>query len=352
MTRGQAQYGALAAKVKALYGKRLRLEDFQHMAAFKSEAEVLEYLRAHPSWSRASGVLSTAGWDYVGRVEVEAALWNELRLEYLSLSHFVPRQDRALMDFRVRIAEYQALLNALRRLRTGKYAKGMPPPSPIVLRGKVDYRALEAARSYDAILDAARGSIYAPTLLHLRPAPGAPLPDYTVCESLLRSAYFAHMLRIVRKQYGGDTRQVLLRSFGEQIDLLNLMHVLRLKTYFPGTAADTCLTMLYPFQYRLKPAMIHALCAAPDAAAVFALIRQTPYAASFERVEAAEVEEYYRRAFYAFNRRCLLTGPPSIYTAIAYLDLKELELQVVVNVIESVKYGVPYNENLARLVGQ
>lgn len=178
----------------------------------------------------------------------------------------------------------------------------MPPPSPIVLRGKVDYRALEAARSYDAILDAARGSIYAPTLLHLRPAPGAPLPDYTVCESLLRSAYFAHMLRIVRKQYGGDTRQVLLRSFGEQIDLLNLMHVLRLKTYFPGTAADTCLTMLYPFQYRLKPAMIHALCAAPDAAAVFALIRQTPYAASFERVEAAEVEEYYRRAFYAFNR--------------------------------------------------
>ena len=133
---------------------------------------------------------------------------------------------------------------------------------------------------------------------------------------------------------------------------MNLMHVLRLKTYFPGTAADTCLTMLYPFQYRLKPAMIHALCAAPDAAAVFALIRQTPYAASFERVEAAEVEEYYRRAFYAFNRRCLLTGPPSIYTAIAYLDLKELELQVVVNVIESVKYGVPYNENLARLVGQ
>ena len=60
MTGGQAQYGALAAKVKALYGKRLRLEDFQHMAAFKSEAEVLEYLRAHPSWSRASGVLSTA----------------------------------------------------------------------------------------------------------------------------------------------------------------------------------------------------------------------------------------------------------------------------------------------------
>ena len=41
----------------------------------------------------------------------------------------------------------------------------------------------------------------------------------------------------------------------------------------------------------------HTDCSYEDAAAVFALIRQTPYAASFERVEAAEVEEYYRRAF-------------------------------------------------------
>ena len=43
--------------------------------------------------------------------------------------------------------------------------------------------------------------------------------------------------------------------------------------------------------------------------------------------------------------------PPSIYTAIAYLELKELELGVLVNVIESVKYGVPYHAEFANLVG-
>jgi len=44
--------------------------------------------------------------------------------------------------------------------------------------------------------------------------------------------------------------------------------------------------------------------------------------------------------------------PPSIYTAVAYLELKELELSVLINVIESVKYGVPYRAELADLVGQ
>ena len=45
-----------------------------------------------------------------------------------------------------------------------------------------------------------------------------------------------------------------------------------------------------------------------------------------------------------------LRRAPSIYTAIAYLELKELELGVLVNVIESVKYGVPYHAEFANLV--
>ena len=39
------RYGALSAKVRAMYGKRLRFSDFEHMAAMPSEQSVLEYLR-------------------------------------------------------------------------------------------------------------------------------------------------------------------------------------------------------------------------------------------------------------------------------------------------------------------
>ena len=67
--------------------------------------------------------------------------------------------------------------------------------------------------------------------------------------------------------------------------------------------------------------------------------------------EVQEAEEYYRRAMYTFNKHQLICGPPSIYTAMAYLDLKGMEMMVLVNVIESVKYGVPYHAGLAELVG-
>ena len=48
-------YGALTAKTKALYGKRLRTADFEHMAALGSETDVLEYLRTQPGGGPSGG---------------------------------------------------------------------------------------------------------------------------------------------------------------------------------------------------------------------------------------------------------------------------------------------------------
>ena len=120
-------YGALSAKIRALYGKRLRADDFARLAGLKNEAELLEALRQHPGWSRALSLVPPGAWSYVGRVEMEGALRDELRLEYRSLSYYVPREDKPLMQFQLRAAERSALLAALRRLKTGRYAKEPPP---------------------------------------------------------------------------------------------------------------------------------------------------------------------------------------------------------------------------------
>ena len=309
-------YGALSAKIRALYGKRLRADDFARLAGLKNEAELLEALRQHPGWSRALSLVPPGAWSYVGRVEMSA------------------------------------LLAALRRLKTGRYAKEPPPTSAVPLRLRLDEGALASCTSYDQLLDAARDTIYAPVLRHLRPSRDGALPDFTLAEAALRTAYFSHLYRIVHCQYTGRTQKVLLRALGEQIDLLNIIHVLRLKTYFPQTEPETYLRVLFPFHYRLNPDFTRALCAAPGVDDVFALLRDSPYRDCFDGVAVGAVEEYYQRAICRFNKRQLAAVPPSIYTAVAYLELKELELSVLINVIESVKYGVPYRAELADLVGQ
>lgn len=342
MTGALMEYGALYAKAKALYGKRLRQADFNRIAACRDVAEVAELLRGHPAWSASAQRLS--GGVYVGRVELELALWQQFRQEYYSLLHFVPRQDRALMAFPVLLQEQRAILAALRRLQAGH-----PLSTPqTVAHSALDWKAVLTCTDMDGLIAAAGRTIYAAALRRLRPAGGG-LPDYTTAEVLLRTVYFSHMYRVIQRNYAGQVRQVLLRAYGEQIDLINLIHILRLKTYFPGER--DYLPLLFPFNYRLRPQLIQALCAAPDAAGVFDLLKDSPYAGAFEHVEVAEVEDYYRRAFYLFNRRQLSSGPPSICTALAYLNLKELELRALVGMVEAVKYGVSPDLSFARLTG-
>lgn len=340
-------YGALTTKAKAMFGRRLRFADFAHMAALRSEGELLEYLRTQPGWS---GAVSRLEGGYVGRVELENALRDQVRSEYLSLLHFAPREDKALLSFPVRLTEQDLILDALRRLHSGGYYKGPSLPPAVSLPLQVDEKALKACTSYDGLAAAAAGSIYASILRHLTPSGGG-LPDFTTAEALLRAAYFAHMYRLVHKNYAGETKQVLLRGLGEQVDLLNLIHILRLKSYFPDVGSDLYLTVLFPFNYRLRPAFLQQLCAAPDAQSVFALLGESPYAGCFTDVEVAEVEDFYRRAFYTFNRRQLTAGAPSVYTAVAYLNMKDSEMRCLVNVVESVKYGVPYDAEFAKLIG-
>ena len=342
-------YEALTAKIRAMYGKRLRFADFERMSHDTDEQQVLDDLRASPGWAAAMAGLEPSEDVYIGRVELESALHGELFREYRSLLHFVPQQDRRLMDFPVLIAERDAILRTLRRLKAGAGYHGMPHPPGFLLHSALDDHALELCRDYDELLAAVSKTIYAPVLQHMRPENGG-IPDYMVTESLLRTAYFTRMYRTVYRLYAGETKALLLRAFGEQTDLLNLIHILRIKTYFPQM--QDLFTILFPFNYRLRPEFLRQMCAAPDAAAAFALARSSYYGGSFQNVGVAEVEDYYRRAFYTFNRRQLLTGAPSIYTAMSYLNLKETETRVLTNVIESVKYGVPYDESFARLIGE
>lgn len=340
-------YDALAAKVRAMYGKRLRMSDFEHISTLRSEAEVLEYLRTQPGWKRA---LSQLQESFVDRARLETALKDEIREEYVALSHFIPRKDQFLLAFPVMLVELDELLAALRRLAAhGRVKPAAAIPPRFLLHGKLDVQALARCGDYDGLVEAARRTIYEKPLRRLRPEQPGALPDYTAAEVLLRSTYYAALYQRIHKAYTGPEQKVLLQSVGMQVDLLNITHILRLKRYFPGDSRY--FSALFPFNYRLKPDMIQALCAAEDDEAVFALLADSPYARVFADRDVHSLEDYFQRTFAAFNHHQLTAGTPSVYTAIAYLHLKELEMRALINDIECVKYGEPFDPYLARLAG-
>ena len=341
-------YGAMTTKIKAMYGRRLRYEDFAAMSAMTSVPAVLDYLR-RTAWAPTIARLDQLPRN---RANLEAMLQEQTRTEYVRLLNFVPRGDKELLAFPVRLAELHGILIALRRLKAGQILNVLPLPDRFLIHSRMDYHLLSTCTEFSGIVTAAANTIYAHALRQLQPEHPGALPENLLTHMLLYTVYFSQMYRSINRDYGGEVRSVLLKSLGQQIDLLNIIHILRLKAYFPQE--QTCLPYLFPFHYRMKPAQLQELAGCATVQDAFDWLQSSPYASAFRDVAdggISQVERFYRTAMYQFHRHQVICGLPSISTAVSYLHLKDAEMSALINVIESVNYGVPCDDSFTRLVG-
>ena len=341
-----ARYEALATKARAMYGRHLGAADLERISRLRSVQDVLSDLRQHPAWAQAAQAIPE---DVIlTRARLEDALRSQVRQEELRLMSFIPQEDRALMEFPILRSELERILAALRRLHASMAKEVEVLPRAYLARTKVNLKALRECTDFNALADATQGSIYFDALNRLRQTEG--LPDYGVTEALLWSVYYRYMLQLIRRRYSGDVRRLLEQAMGSQVDMLNMMHVLRMKQYFPQE--DNFLPVLFPFHYKVRPEQISAMCSAPTPQAVLELTEATPYGKVFRNVAPEDLQDRYNEILYRLSRRQLRMGKPSVYTAVAYLNLRELELKTVVSAVEASKYRQDLDPSLLRVLAE
>lgn len=339
------RYEALSVKARAMYGRRVHKDDLIRITKLTTIDAIAEELRQLPGWSEATASLPQG--ELLTRAKLESALRDQVRREGLRLASFATREDRAIIEFPIRRSELEHILAALRRLHANMFKEFPPLPSAWLSRTQLDPEALRRCTDYAGLVDAAKGSIYYAALRRLLTEDGA-LPDYGSTEALLWSVYFRHLMELACKRYKGDVRKMMESSVGSQMDMMNILHALRLKRYFPDV--DNFLPILVPYHYRVKPDLIHAMCTAPSVEAALELVESTPYASTFRGAKMEELQDLYHAALYQSSRRQLVMGKPSVYSAVAYLNLRELELNAVVAAVEASKYQLSLNPSFLQFL--
>ncbi len=338
------RYDALAVKARAMYGRRVKKDDLLRISRLHTIGDITDELRQLPGWREATSVLPPDA--LLTRGSLEGALREQVRREGLRLAAFAAREDRAIIDFSVRRTELELILAALRRLHASLYKETDVLSTAWLSRTRLDSAALRRCTDFSGLVEAIRGSIYHAALYRLLTEENA-LPDYGATEALLWSVYYRHLMELATKHYKGNTRKLLEGSVGSQVDMMNILHALRLKRYFPDT--DNFLPVLIPYHYKVKPDQIYAVCTAPSLEAAMELAEATPYAATFRDARMEDLQDLYRATLYQTSRRQLVMEKPSVYSAVAYLNLRELELKAVVTAVEASKYQIPLTPAFLRL---
>jgi V/A-type H+-transporting ATPase subunit C len=335
---------ALMAKVRALYGNRLREEDYQHLLASKTVAEVAAYLKSDTGYA---ATLSEVKEELIHRGQLETFVRRHSLTLYTKLIRF-SYNDRFFLTMYVMENEVRQLLLAIRFLNAGsmdRYIVALPVYLDKYL--SIDLFALAKVRDYDQLLEIVAHSPYYDCIARFRPVTSEKPVDIMACEHALLEHFYNTVLERVDKDYSGDTREDLRAIIAAQADYHNLQVVYRLRRYFDYSPE------------RVRESMLHIKTAINPALAYDPIL----YAVGREEINKALRSAYVSRKFHidsswgsswlseqlsrsrkALCHKTFRFSTKPMVIVLTYMFLLEIEVQNIINIIEGIRYQIPAEE--------
>lgn len=338
---GVMSYGALATKIRAMKSHLLKEKDYRNLAQMENVSQALSYLKQIPSYRI---VLEGLDESKLQQTELERLVVGTLYYDFSKLYRFCDKRQKKLLECYFRKFEISVIKRALRRIfnhgdRTGESRELRTFFQKL---SDIHMEELSQAATIPELLWALRDTSYKKVFLKLDNAKETTLFDY---EMALDLYYFSEIWKQKDKILKGAELQMLTRTFGSQIDLLNLTWICRAKKYYQ-LPVTSIYSLVIPVVYRLHDEEIRAMVTAADEKELEEILAHTYYGKHFGELTGGELEKLYREfldRIYGEERR---KNPYSMAVVTAYLHDKEEEIDKLTTVLEGVRYGLEPQETL------
>ena len=337
----------LHAKVCAMYGKRLKREDFTDLLSKNSLEDITVALKEHHAYGP---VLTAIDPSLVHRGHLEAVLKKEYFRDLLKLFHYLGREDQKFLRIVIRRYEIEEILWCLGRLHDPGVSRA----------GFVDYKyeyfdrysdlnfeKLSVLKDEKELIEALADTPYGSIL--------AALPDktgrisYATAEHHLHSYYFKVLFADLKKRYGDQKASRIEKTVGIEVDTINILLIYRLRILFRLPEEQTK-QYLFEACYKLRPEMKKALLAADTEEQFVEALRATPY--RFIADNAGGIT--FQNAVHAYAdrsaRKIIHFSRHPVALILAFLVLKETEMRNLKTVIEGCRYHTPQEELASYLI--
>jgi len=339
-------YTAANTKARALFGKLLTSDDYKKLLDKKNVPDIASYLKKYTSYS---SILSEINENDVHRGELEALFKASLYNDFIKILHFLGGNAAKFIEaafLRHEIEDLKMLISIIYTRRESELMKD----SLVLLKkySTLDYNKLIRSRSVEELISNLKGTEYYKVLAYFT----GNLKQNSLfdIEMALDNHFFLSVIKLKDKLLSGSDRKIVTRSFGLEIDILNIMLIYRCKKLF-YLPKEITLNYVIPYWYRLKKSQLVRLAESHDISEFKDLVSQTPYAKIFKANEEHMWETNSMTFMYRFYKSILREKQPSLGVAIAYLHLKDIDIRNIITVIEGVRYSLPTEEIEKYLIG-
>ena len=328
---------ALAAEARGMYAKLLTAEDKQRIAQARSTTEFLTLLQRSGAWRDAALMLQSGEQSDASFAEaVDRCIYSD----FARLYRFANDMSRQFLTFITLDAELEAIMKAIRRVASPPPEGAKEPePLPRALRdlpgSGID--KLARAKSFEDIVSAVAGTIYAKPLAALERDEKTGLPALSDTVTVLEARFFDALAGFVRSGYTGPAKKELTEAVVFRADLLNVTYLMRLRRF--NTPPERLGSLLLPLRGALTEQTQRRVLAAGSDGEAYALLRSTRLGKYLLEGCGEGVESAVRAAQKSYFRK-VLHGPLNLAAVYAFLTLKNIEGDMLRRVFTALSYGL------------
>ncbi len=330
---------ATIAKARAMWGKRLKEEDYKRLAMCQNVSDVAEYLKSNTYYADA---FSDVDLRTVHRGYLESLIRNSARNRYMNLCNFQNLSNLPFFEFYLRKYEIYELMRFVMYMNSGSTEHFISyVPEFLFKNATFDILALPSARNIDDFFKIIERTPY----FSIIKSAGLDLRgriDYPRCEVLLRTYYLSELQRIVEKTISGKERDELIAQIKQQVDLINIINSYRLKVFFKMDNESVMKHML-PFAGRMKLAQRDELMSSENDQEYIDAFSKSIYGRQLGNLRSTFFEENINRLRMVSAKRGLMSAK-GVSLCLYCLDfLFDVESDNIVTIIEGIRYKKPYD---------
>jgi len=341
------KYSQVNTKARALFSKLLTQSDYGELLGKSSVREVAAYLKKHAGYG---AFLSEINENTIHRAELEQELKASLYVDFIKLNRFLGGAAKELLKAAFLRFEVEDLKMLFRIVYTGE-GNEILKNSLIFLKtySKLNFEKLSASKDISGVIEALRGSEYYKVLSpFLNVSNRQSLFDIEVSLDL---HYFMKILMLKEKLLSGADRKSVIKTFGTEIDINNILMIYRCKRFF-NMGKELTFKYVIPYWHRLTKDQLVGLSESNDINEFKAKVSKTVYAGIFKPDEENLWEANSMHYMYRMYRSQLHQGSFNLGTVTAYLHLKEIDIRNIITLIEGIRYKLSKEEIRSYLIGQ
>ncbi|MBI9009618.1 MAG: V-type ATPase subunit [Tenericutes bacterium] len=327
---------AIIAKTKALYGHRLKTEDYEELLKFGTVSEIVSYLKKQNKYSN---TLTDVIEYSTHRGQLEELIKKSYFKNIAKIVKFVGTSDKKFYELDMIRREIDIVLASLRSIISGSI-EGSIRDLPLFFKqhASFDIGDLSSSLTMKDFLKAIQNTRYYDVIKpYYTDDPN--FIKYANIEQDLLLQYHDIVISRINQYYKGKTRRTLMDIYQSKVEIENIIKIYRLKKFYK-TSNEEIKASLLTHNIRMSKNKLNELIDLDDPEEILKALSKSQFAEFKDKDDYVYIEYQAGKIKYNLAKRYMYfsNNPPVVYTV--FLFLNDIERSNIFNIIEGVRYDI------------